>query len=165
MADPHVPLSTLRRRPYGRRRMTRVGMTGQVFPVRPSHSRLSAGFQRCTQRSAEPSLPVMATSIPKARETASGESSWSGLAHHQIGRLGARGVAVRSKRLEVGTFQQLDPAACTGRSSGDAGTELTTTELALLLTSVCATVRTSCQRPSKTPRRSPEPRSQSNSPS
>jgi transposase len=40
------------------------------------------------------------------------------------------------KRLEAGTFQQLDPATCTSRGSGEAGVELTTTDLALLLTGV-----------------------------
>jgi len=46
------------------------------------------------------------------------------------------GLVIWYKRLEAGTFQQLDPAAGAGRSSGDAGIELTATELALLLTGV-----------------------------
>jgi transposase len=46
------------------------------------------------------------------------------------------GWVIWYKRLEAGTFQQLDPGASTSRSSGEAGIELTTTELALLLTGV-----------------------------
>jgi transposase len=46
------------------------------------------------------------------------------------------GLVIWYKRLEAGTFQQLDPIAVASRSSGDAGTELTTTELALLLTGI-----------------------------
>jgi transposase len=46
------------------------------------------------------------------------------------------GLVIWYKRLEAGTFQQLGPAAGAGRSSGDAGIELTATELALLLTGV-----------------------------
>jgi transposase len=46
------------------------------------------------------------------------------------------GLVIWYKRLEAGTFQQLDPSAYTGRSSGEAGIELTATELALLLTGV-----------------------------
>jgi transposase len=46
------------------------------------------------------------------------------------------GLVIWYKRLEVGSFQQLDPTACTGRRSGEAGVELSTTELALLLTGV-----------------------------
>ena len=46
------------------------------------------------------------------------------------------GWVIWYKRLEAGTFQQLDPRASVSRSSGDAGIELTTTELALLLTGV-----------------------------
>ena len=46
------------------------------------------------------------------------------------------GLVIWYKRLEVGSFQQLNPAACTGRSSGEAGVELSATELALLLTGV-----------------------------
>jgi transposase len=46
------------------------------------------------------------------------------------------GLVIWYKRLEAGTFQQFDPATCAGRGSGEAGIELTTTELALLLTGV-----------------------------
>ena len=46
------------------------------------------------------------------------------------------GLVIWYKRLEAGTFQQLDPRAYAVRSSGDAGIELTPTELALLLTGV-----------------------------
>jgi transposase len=46
------------------------------------------------------------------------------------------GLVIWYKRLEAGTFQQLDPSACSGTRSGTAGIELTTTELALLLTGV-----------------------------
>jgi hypothetical protein len=46
------------------------------------------------------------------------------------------GWVIWYKRLEAGTFQQLDPGASAGRTSGAAGIELTTTELALLLTGV-----------------------------
>jgi transposase len=46
------------------------------------------------------------------------------------------GLVIWYKRLEAGTFQQLDPAAAAGRSSREAGIELTTTDLALLLTGV-----------------------------
>jgi hypothetical protein len=41
-----------------------------------------------------------------------------------------------TKRLEAGTFEQLDPSTSAGRNSGEAGTELSATELALLLTGV-----------------------------
>jgi hypothetical protein len=40
------------------------------------------------------------------------------------------------KRLEVGTFQQLDPKVQAHHVSGSAGIELTVTELTLLLTGV-----------------------------
>ena len=40
------------------------------------------------------------------------------------------------KRLEVGTFPQLDPKAHAPCTSGSAGIELTVTELALLLTGI-----------------------------
>ena len=40
------------------------------------------------------------------------------------------------KRLEVGTFQQLDPNAHAPCASGSAGIELTVTDLALLLTGI-----------------------------
>ena len=46
------------------------------------------------------------------------------------------GLVIWYKRLEVGTFQQLDPNAQTHRALGSAGIELTVTELALLLTGV-----------------------------
>jgi transposase len=46
------------------------------------------------------------------------------------------GLVIWYKRLEAGTFQQLDPAACAGPRSGEAGIELTVTELALLLTGI-----------------------------
>jgi transposase len=46
------------------------------------------------------------------------------------------GLVIWYKRLEAGTFQQLDPTACAGPSSGEAGVELTATELTLLLTGV-----------------------------
>jgi len=46
------------------------------------------------------------------------------------------GFVIWYKRLEAGTFQQLDPAAWTSRSSGEAGIELSTTDLTLLLTGV-----------------------------
>jgi hypothetical protein len=46
------------------------------------------------------------------------------------------GLVIWYKRLEAGTFQQLDPSTAAGRSSGAAGIELSTTDLALLLTGV-----------------------------
>jgi transposase len=46
------------------------------------------------------------------------------------------GWVIWYKRLEVGTFQQLDSGTSAGRSSGKAGIELSTTDLALLLTGV-----------------------------
>jgi transposase len=46
------------------------------------------------------------------------------------------GWVIWYKRLEAGTFQQRHPGASAGRTSGEAGIELTTTELALLLTGV-----------------------------
>jgi len=46
------------------------------------------------------------------------------------------GWVIWYKRLEAGTFQQLDPTASAVRSSGEAGIELSTTDLALLLTGV-----------------------------
>jgi transposase len=46
------------------------------------------------------------------------------------------GWVIWYKRLEAGTFQQLDPGASASRNSGEAGIELSTTELALLLTGV-----------------------------
>jgi transposase len=49
------------------------------------------------------------------------------------------GLVIWYKRLESGTFQKLDPAAHTDQSSGQAGLELTATDLALLLTGVDVT--------------------------
>jgi transposase len=46
------------------------------------------------------------------------------------------GLLIVYKRLEAGTFQKLDPAACGDRNSGQAGLELTATDLALLLTGI-----------------------------
>jgi transposase len=46
------------------------------------------------------------------------------------------GLVIWYKRLEAGTFQQLDHSAAAGRTSGEAGIELTATDLALLLTGV-----------------------------
>jgi transposase len=46
------------------------------------------------------------------------------------------GLVIWYKRLEAGTFEQLDPSTSAGRNSGEAGTELSATELALLLTGV-----------------------------
>ena len=46
------------------------------------------------------------------------------------------GLVIWYKRLEVGTFQQLDPKAHAPRASGSAGIELTVTDLALLLTGI-----------------------------
>ena len=43
------------------------------------------------------------------------------------------------KRLEAGTFQKLGPASRGDRSTGQAGLELTATDLALLLTGVDVT--------------------------
>jgi transposase len=46
------------------------------------------------------------------------------------------GLVIWYKRLEAGTFQQIDPAPRADQNSAEAGIELTTTELALLLTGV-----------------------------
>jgi transposase len=46
------------------------------------------------------------------------------------------GLVIWYKRLEAGTFQRLDTALRTDRTSGQAGIELTATELALLLSGV-----------------------------
>jgi transposase len=46
------------------------------------------------------------------------------------------GLVIWYKRLEAGTFQKLDPAASADRKSGQAGLELTATDLALLLTGI-----------------------------
>jgi transposase len=49
------------------------------------------------------------------------------------------GLVIWYKRLEAGTFQKLDPAASADRKSGQAGLELTTTDLSLLLTGIDVT--------------------------
>ena len=46
------------------------------------------------------------------------------------------GLVIWYKRLEAGTFQQLDPKANAPRACGSAGIELTVTDLALLLTGI-----------------------------
>jgi transposase len=46
------------------------------------------------------------------------------------------GLVIFYKRLEAGTFQQLNPAVCPGPRSGEAGIELSVTELGLLLSGV-----------------------------
>ena len=43
------------------------------------------------------------------------------------------GLVIWYKRLEAGTFQKLDPAASVDQQSGQAGLELSATDLALLL--------------------------------
>jgi transposase len=49
------------------------------------------------------------------------------------------GLVIWYKRLEAGTFQKLDPASRGDRSSGQAGLEITTTDLTLLLTGIDVT--------------------------
>jgi transposase len=49
------------------------------------------------------------------------------------------GLVIWYKRLEAGTFQKLDPAASADRKSGQAGLELTATDLSLLLTGIDVT--------------------------
>jgi transposase len=49
------------------------------------------------------------------------------------------GLVIFSKRLEAGTVQNLEPAAGARRSSGPAGIELTTADLAMLLTGIDVT--------------------------
>ena len=49
------------------------------------------------------------------------------------------GLVIWYKRLEAGTFQKLDPPASADRQSGQAGLELTATDLALLLTGIDVT--------------------------
>jgi transposase len=49
------------------------------------------------------------------------------------------GLVIWYKRLEAGTFQKLDPATGADRRSGQAGLELTATDLALLLTGIDVT--------------------------
>jgi hypothetical protein len=44
--------------------------------------------------------------------------------------------AINFKRLEAGTFQQLDPASRADHASGSAGLELTGADLALLLNGI-----------------------------
>ena len=46
------------------------------------------------------------------------------------------GLVIFYKRLEAGTFQQLNPAVCAGPRSGEAGIELSATELGLLLSGI-----------------------------
>jgi transposase len=46
------------------------------------------------------------------------------------------GLVIWYKRLEAGTFQQLDPVSGADHRSGQAGLELTATDLALLLTGI-----------------------------
>ena len=46
------------------------------------------------------------------------------------------GLVIWYKRLEAGTFQQLDPAARADHASGPAGLELPVTDLALLLNGI-----------------------------
>ena len=46
------------------------------------------------------------------------------------------GLVIFYKRLEAGTFQQLNAAVCAGPRSGEAGIELSVTELGLLLSGV-----------------------------
>jgi transposase len=46
------------------------------------------------------------------------------------------GLVIWYKRLEAGTFQQLEPRANSHRTSGSAGIELSAIELALLLTGI-----------------------------
>jgi transposase len=49
------------------------------------------------------------------------------------------GLVIWYKRLEAGTFQKLDPSASAAQKSGQAGLELTATDLALLLSGVDVT--------------------------
>jgi transposase len=49
------------------------------------------------------------------------------------------GLVIWHKQLEAGTFQKLNPASRGDRSTGQAGLELTATDLALLLTGVDVT--------------------------
>jgi transposase len=46
------------------------------------------------------------------------------------------GLVIWYRRLEAGTFQQLDPASRADRNLGQAGLELTATDLTLLLTGI-----------------------------
>jgi transposase len=49
------------------------------------------------------------------------------------------GLVIWYKRLEAGTFQKLDPTASVDRKTGQAGLELSTTDLALLLNGIDVT--------------------------
>ena len=49
------------------------------------------------------------------------------------------GLVIWYKRLEAGTFQKLDPAASVDHKSGQAGLELSATDLALLLSGIDVT--------------------------
>ena len=49
------------------------------------------------------------------------------------------GLVIWYKRLEAGTFQKLDPAASVDHKSGQAGLELSATDLALLLNGIDVT--------------------------
>jgi transposase len=49
------------------------------------------------------------------------------------------GLVIWYKRLEAGTFQKLDPAASVDRKTGQAGLELSATDLALLLNGIDVT--------------------------
>jgi transposase len=49
------------------------------------------------------------------------------------------GLVIWYKRLEAGTFQKLDPATSADRKTGQAGLELTATDLALLLSGIDVT--------------------------
>jgi transposase len=46
------------------------------------------------------------------------------------------GLVIWYKRLEAGTFQQLDPASRADHAAGSAGLEMTVTDLALLLNGI-----------------------------
>jgi len=49
------------------------------------------------------------------------------------------GLVIWYKRLEAGTFQKLDPAASVDHKTGQAGLELSATDLALLLNGIDVT--------------------------
>jgi hypothetical protein len=49
------------------------------------------------------------------------------------------GLVIWYKRLEAGTFQKLDPAASVDHKSGQAGLELSATDLALLMSGIDVT--------------------------
>jgi transposase len=46
------------------------------------------------------------------------------------------GLVILYKRLEVGSFQELDPSSRSAQASGSAGLELSVTDLALLLSGI-----------------------------